>query len=180
MTAIATYTSPFYSSSLPHFCLLFRTITFLWPPILCVLTTIQSTLFVCNRKFQDGTAPGKDVVARWLELNDEVFFNSAGRERCIAVHCVSGIGRAPVIGTRRRICFSLFSFFLVASYLLIMSFFLFSADGEHDVLGSCCSITGRRRDGSIGKSFFCPFFAWRPLRIKLYHTRIGYPWQLED
>ncbi|GJJ68619.1 protein tyrosine phosphatase type IVA [Entomortierella parvispora] len=50
-----------------------------------------------NMKFQDGTAPGKDVVARWLELNDEVFFNSAGRERSIAVHCVSGIGRAPVL-----------------------------------------------------------------------------------
>ncbi|KAG0048381.1 Protein tyrosine phosphatase type IVA 1, partial [Gryganskiella cystojenkinii] len=51
-----------------------------------------------NMKFQDGTAPGKDVVARWLELNDEVFFfNSTGRERCIAVHCVSGIGRAPVM-----------------------------------------------------------------------------------
>ncbi|KAI1316084.1 Protein tyrosine phosphatase type IVA 1 [Mortierella claussenii] len=50
-----------------------------------------------NMKFTDGTAPGKDVVTRWLELNDEVFFNSADKDRCIAVHCVSGIGRAPVL-----------------------------------------------------------------------------------
>jgi hypothetical protein len=58
------------------------------------------------RKFQDGTAPAKDVVARWLDLNDEVFFNSPNKDRCIAVHCVSGIGRAPV-----RIAV-LFGFFL--------------------------------------------------------------------
>ncbi|KAF9158067.1 Protein tyrosine phosphatase type IVA 1 [Actinomortierella ambigua] len=50
-----------------------------------------------DMKFEDGTAPGKDVVARWLALNDEVFFNSPTPDRCIAVHCVSGIGRAPVL-----------------------------------------------------------------------------------
>ncbi|KAF8923225.1 hypothetical protein BGZ58_003219 [Dissophora ornata] len=50
-----------------------------------------------DMKFTDGTAPGKDVVARWLNLNDEVFFNSPDKGRCIAVHCVSGIGRAPVL-----------------------------------------------------------------------------------
>ncbi|KAG0203539.1 Protein tyrosine phosphatase type IVA 1 [Mortierella sp. GBA30] len=50
-----------------------------------------------DMKFEDGTAPSKDIVARWLELNDEVFFKSPARDRCIAVHCVSGIGRAPVM-----------------------------------------------------------------------------------
>ncbi|KAG0341129.1 Protein tyrosine phosphatase type IVA 1 [Podila horticola] len=50
-----------------------------------------------DMKFQDGTAPGKDVVARWLDLNDHVFFDTPKSGRCIAVHCVSGIGRAPVL-----------------------------------------------------------------------------------
>ncbi|KAF9428523.1 Protein tyrosine phosphatase type IVA 1 [Podila epigama] len=51
-----------------------------------------------DMKFEDGTAPNKEIVARWLELNDEVFFeNNPNQDRCIAVHCVSGIGRAPVL-----------------------------------------------------------------------------------
>ncbi|CAO3571435.1 unnamed protein product [Mortierella alpina] len=50
-----------------------------------------------DMKFEDGTAPSKDIVAQWLELNDEVFFESPTPDRCIAVHCVSGIGRAPVM-----------------------------------------------------------------------------------
>ncbi|KAK3812749.1 MAG: protein-tyrosine phosphatase-like protein [Linnemannia elongata] len=50
-----------------------------------------------DMKFEDGTAPTKGIVARWLELNDEVFYESPMPDRCIAVHCVSGIGRAPVL-----------------------------------------------------------------------------------
>ncbi|KAF9131909.1 Protein tyrosine phosphatase type IVA 1 [Mortierella sp. 14UC] len=50
-----------------------------------------------DMKFEDGTAPTKDIVARWLELNDEVFYESPTPDRCIAVHCISGIGRAPVL-----------------------------------------------------------------------------------
>ncbi|KAI8357135.1 protein-tyrosine phosphatase-like protein [Mortierella sp. GBAus27b] len=50
-----------------------------------------------NMKFEDGTAPKEKVIDTWLKLNDEVFFNSAEKDRCIAVHCISGIGRAPVL-----------------------------------------------------------------------------------
>ncbi|KAF9083514.1 Protein tyrosine phosphatase type IVA 1 [Mortierella sp. GBA35] len=50
-----------------------------------------------DMKFEDGTAPTKEIVARWLELNDEVFYESPTPGRCIAVHCISGIGRAPVL-----------------------------------------------------------------------------------
>ncbi|KAG0283615.1 hypothetical protein BGZ96_011987 [Linnemannia gamsii] len=50
-----------------------------------------------DMKFEDGTAPTKAIVARWLELNDEVFYDSPIPDRCIAVHCISGIGRAPVL-----------------------------------------------------------------------------------
>ena len=61
------------------------------------LTTFLFYSFQPCRKFEDGTAPTKEIVARWLKLNDEVFYESPTPDRCIAVHCVSGIGRAPVI-----------------------------------------------------------------------------------
>ena len=42
-------------------------------------------------KFQDGGIPSKEQVKTWLQIVDTL-----GHET-IAVHCVSGIGRAPVM-----------------------------------------------------------------------------------
>ncbi|ORY05599.1 phosphatases II [Basidiobolus meristosporus CBS 931.73] len=46
-------------------------------------------------KFDDGSVPSKTVVDNWLNLIYDNFAN----EEAIAVHCVSGIGRAPVLVT---------------------------------------------------------------------------------
>ena len=40
--------------------------------------------------FPDGDAPPADLIKRWLELCDEV-------DGTIAVHCVAGLGRAPLL-----------------------------------------------------------------------------------
>lgn len=73
-------------------------------------------------EYPDGTSPPQDVLDRWLELVHQRFFrkkrapelelaptsssNGAGKtntsitplpERTIAVHCVAGLGRAPVL-----------------------------------------------------------------------------------
>ncbi|KAG0023368.1 hypothetical protein BGZ80_009595 [Entomortierella chlamydospora] len=48
-----------------------------------------------DMKFEDGTVPNERIVAKWLELNEEIFFDTPTPDRCIAVHCMSGIGRAP-------------------------------------------------------------------------------------
>ena len=72
--------------------------------------------------YPDGTSPPQDILDRWLELVHQRFFgkkraqelepaptsssNGAGKinmsitplpERTIAVHCVAGLGRAPVL-----------------------------------------------------------------------------------
>lgn len=43
--------------------------------------------------FPDGEAPPDDIIDEWLELCDLV----AQRRGAIAVHCVAGLGRAPVL-----------------------------------------------------------------------------------
>ena len=53
-----------------------------------------------NLYFQDGSVPPRKKVTEWLELVKETFINSASSDdnpKCIAVHCLAGLGRAPVL-----------------------------------------------------------------------------------
>jgi len=50
-------------------------------------------------EYPDGTSPPKEIIERWLALVDKTFFHTVaeGSTPCIAVHCVAGLGRAPVL-----------------------------------------------------------------------------------
>ena len=56
-------------------------------------------------EYKDGTSPSPELIRSWLELVDKTFYggnNNAGATSsdpppCIAVHCVAGLGRAPVM-----------------------------------------------------------------------------------
>lgn len=47
--------------------------------------------------FDDGASPPEDIINRWCELVESTFDSNKPDDTCIAVHCVAGLGRAPVL-----------------------------------------------------------------------------------
>ena len=49
--------------------------------------------------FVDGHSPPKEIIASWVQLVTDTFDKVKGSspKPCIAVHCVAGLGRAPVL-----------------------------------------------------------------------------------
>jgi len=50
--------------------------------------------------FPDGSGPPKNVLTLWLKILHSTFVENAGKEgetKTIALHCVAGLGRAPVL-----------------------------------------------------------------------------------
>ncbi|EDW36968.1 GL25773 [Drosophila persimilis] len=45
--------------------------------------------------FEDGTFPPQTVVDEWFEVLKDKYRQTP--EACVAVHCVAGLGRAPVL-----------------------------------------------------------------------------------
>lgn len=45
--------------------------------------------------FTDGSAPTSEIIEKWLVLLKKEFSNNP--EICVGVHCVTGLGRAPVL-----------------------------------------------------------------------------------
>jgi len=45
--------------------------------------------------FPDGSPPSAEIVQRWLELLHSEF--KVNPDMCVGVHCVTGLGRAPVL-----------------------------------------------------------------------------------
>lgn len=53
---------------------------------------------LCEMAYEDGHSPSQQVIDEWLTLVNNVFYSSPiSDNRTIAVHCVAGLGRAPVL-----------------------------------------------------------------------------------
>mgnify|MGYP003574262432 CR=1 FL=1 len=55
----------------------------------------QEGISLMDLAFDDGTAPPTEVVEQWFNLLKTRFREEPGC--CVAVHCVAGLGRAPVL-----------------------------------------------------------------------------------
>lgn len=56
---------------------------------------IAQNIEVIDLVFDDGTSPTKEIIQEWFEILRKNF--SENPECCIAVHCIAGLGRAPVM-----------------------------------------------------------------------------------
>lgn len=57
---------------------------------------------VHNMEYPDGHSPPKDVIDEWLKVVEKAFYDKSSEPTtetrpCVAVHCVAGLGRAPVM-----------------------------------------------------------------------------------
>jgi len=50
---------------------------------------------VSELSFPDGSAPTSEIVEKWLALVNREF--ATDPSTCVGVHCVTGLGRAPVL-----------------------------------------------------------------------------------
>ena len=58
----------------------------------------QAGIKVTDLSFVDGDPPPPEIVKKWLELVASEFSgNEAASKKAIGVHCVAGLGRAPVL-----------------------------------------------------------------------------------
>ncbi|XP_071750228.1 PRL-1 phosphatase [Lepeophtheirus salmonis] len=46
--------------------------------------------------FADGSPPTIEIIDKWLNLLNKEF-SEGGEAKCVGVHCVTGLGRAPVL-----------------------------------------------------------------------------------
>ncbi|ORX85654.1 phosphatases II [Anaeromyces robustus] len=58
-----------------------------------------NNIHVYDWPFNDGDPPPTIIVKQWKELVNKVFKSGENSEKksCIAIHCVAGLGRAPVL-----------------------------------------------------------------------------------
>lgn len=61
---------------------------------------VEHGIQVLDWPFDDGKEPPAEVINAWVELIRARFLAAAGGDansRCVAIHCVAGLGRAPVM-----------------------------------------------------------------------------------
>jgi len=68
----------------------------------CECTYNSQKLIQCNIRvhdipFPDGDPPPKLVIQKWLTICNDTFKNNNPNKHSVAVHCVAGLGRAPVL-----------------------------------------------------------------------------------
>jgi len=63
-------------------------------------STFNEKNFECSAfPYEDGANPPEAIITEWLALVDKIAQQNAkgGKQHAIAIHCVAGLGRAPLL-----------------------------------------------------------------------------------
>ncbi|KAI8896342.1 protein-tyrosine phosphatase-like protein [Globomyces pollinis-pini] len=66
-------------------------------PIYDTTLLSNNNIIVFESYFEDGSTPSKLLLSNYFQLLDNISKNNNSNQICIAIHCVSGIGRAPLL-----------------------------------------------------------------------------------
>ena len=56
---------------------------------------LSKSVAVSELSFPDGSAPTQEIIEKWLAIVSKEFMGDP--TTCVGVHCVTGLGRAPVL-----------------------------------------------------------------------------------
>ena len=56
---------------------------------------LSKSVAVSELSFPDGSAPTQEIIEKWFEIVNKEFMGDP--TTCVGVHCVTGLGRAPVL-----------------------------------------------------------------------------------
>lgn len=56
---------------------------------------VANNIEVFDLVFEDGTSPSKEIIEEWFKILQKNF--TVNPKCCVAVHCIAGLGRAPVM-----------------------------------------------------------------------------------
>lgn len=68
-------------------------------PSYSVEEVVKAGISLHEMYYPDGHSPPPEIIERWLELLSQTFDDPKKQDDkpCIAIHCVAGLGRAPVL-----------------------------------------------------------------------------------
>jgi len=70
---------------------------------------VNAGIYLHEMPYEDGHAPPQQIIDQWLKLVEKSFFKmdeAPTQKKCIAIHCVAGLGRAPAMVALALIEFS--------------------------------------------------------------------------
>jgi protein tyrosine phosphatase type IVA len=97
-TKLAEYAEFFYANDITHIIRVCDDITYDAKDLFKLVQSASYEIVIHDQfKFEDGGVPSDEMALDFLDFIHELVAKNEDKEICVAVHCVSGLGRAPIL-----------------------------------------------------------------------------------